>query len=245
MPIKIGSGKTKRKGEAMKKIFYLVGVSLIVLALLFSVAGCQGERGPVGPQGAQGIQGAAGPVGPAGATGAIGPRGSTGPAGTPIVWLGALSKAPNYPDLNDAYYNSTHGISYVWDGKYWQILAKDGATGATGGQGIQGPRGYTGADGDDGEPGVSGYEFIISPPMNFADGGWAGWSAPEGKVVLGGGVFGVATKISCPAFPGSIWPHYTYGANEYGWVAQSAEAGIGHICVICADATDSLVTDER
>jgi len=79
--------------------------------------------------------------------------------------------------------------------------------------------------------------------MKYAAGGWAGWSCPEGKVVVGGGVFGVDTRISCPAFPGSVWGHYTYGPDEYGWVAQSAEAGTGYICVICANVTDSTVTD--
>ncbi|MBA7592470.1 hypothetical protein ES708_34653 [subsurface metagenome] len=139
----------------MKKILYSIGLPLVIIALLFSAIGCEG---PVGPQGAQGIQGAAGPAGPAGATGATGLRGATGPIGTPIVWLGALSKAPNYPDLNDAYYNSTHGISYVWDGKHWQVLAKDGAVGATGGQGASGPRGYTGAAGAQGPIGLLGPE---------------------------------------------------------------------------------------
>ncbi len=228
----------------MKKILYMVGLSLVVLTLLFSVAGCQGEQGPIGPQGDQGIQGATGAVGQQGPRGYAGEDGEDGIS---ITWMGTATSAPkSWRVLNYAYYNPAKGASYIWDGNSWEILAKNGATGATG---ATGPRGYTGATGSpgpagaqgiQGDPGVSGYEFIISPPMYFSDGGWAGWSCPAGKVVLGGGVFGVATKISCPAFPNSEWPHcpYPYGPNEYGWVAQSAEAGTGYICVICADVTD-------
>ncbi|MBA7590663.1 hypothetical protein ES708_32791 [subsurface metagenome] len=214
----------------------MVGLSLVVLTLLFSVAGCQGEQGPIGPQGDQGIQGATGAVGQQGPRGYAGEDGEDGIS---ITWMGTATSAPkSWRVLNYAYYNPAKGASYIWDGNSWEIWARDGHDGATG---ATGPRGYTGApgaDGADGAPGVSGYEFIIGPPQNFSAGGWAGQSCPEGKVVLGGGVFGVATKISCPAFPNSEWGHYNYGPNEYGWVAQSAEAGTGYICVICADATD-------
>ena len=82
----------------------------------------------------------------------------------------------------------------------------------------------------------SDYEIVQSSTQNFAAGGWAGWSCPAGKVVLGGGVQGVKTVTSRPAGPNSVWPHYTYGANEYGWVAQSAEAGTATIWVVCANA---------
>lgn len=56
----------------------------------------------------------------------------TGPAGISLNWLGTFATAPAAPDLNDAYYNSTDGISYVWDGTTWQIVAQDGS-GGTGG----------------------------------------------------------------------------------------------------------------
>ncbi len=43
-----------------------------------------------------------------------------------------MTAAPGSPTLNNAYYNSTDGISYIWNGSSWQILAQDG-TGGSGG----------------------------------------------------------------------------------------------------------------
>ncbi len=31
--------------------------------------------------------------------------------------------------------------------------------------------------------------------------------------------------MSAPGTPGSVWPHYTFGANEYGWVVRDAVDG--------------------
>jgi len=83
---------------------------------------------------------------------------------------------------------------------------------------------------------IAGYQIVESAPLNFSGSGWGGWSCPAGKVVLGGGVAGIRTQTSRPAGPNSVWPHYTYGPNEYGWVAQAAEAGTAKIWVVCADA---------
>ena len=41
-------------------------------------------------------------------------------------WLGEFATAPEAPDLYDAYYNTTDGCSYIWNGSDWDILAKDG-----------------------------------------------------------------------------------------------------------------------
>jgi len=43
-----------------------------------------------------------------------------------IIWKGELTEAPSDPEMNWAYYNSEDGISYIWDGSQWNILAKDG-----------------------------------------------------------------------------------------------------------------------
>lgn len=49
-----------------------------------------------------------------------------------IIWKGTLATAPANPEGGWAYYNSTEGISYIYDGTAWQILAKDGADGTDG-----------------------------------------------------------------------------------------------------------------
>jgi hypothetical protein len=58
-----------------------------------------------------------------------GPTGAQGPPGLGINWLGTLASNPATPSLNDAYYNSTLGQSFIWDGSAWQILAQDGTAG--------------------------------------------------------------------------------------------------------------------
>ena len=49
--------------------------------------------------------------------------GQDGAAESAIAWQGSLESAPETPQLNWAYYNSTDGISYIYDGRSWQILA--------------------------------------------------------------------------------------------------------------------------
>jgi hypothetical protein len=73
----------------------------------------------------------------------------------------------------------------------------------------------------------AGYEVVTSSSLNYADGGWAGWSCPAGKIVTGGGfkLTGLSAAVSAPGTPGSVWPHYAFGANEYGWVVRDAEDG--------------------
>ncbi|PCI94373.1 MAG: hypothetical protein COB15_14360 [Flavobacteriales bacterium] len=65
-------------------------------------------------------------------TATSGVQGIPGANGISIDWLGTFTSAtiPPTPSLNQAYYNSTVGKSFIWDGSAWQILAQDG-TGAT------------------------------------------------------------------------------------------------------------------
>ena len=86
--------------------------------------------GAMGPTGATG---ATGPAGSTGATGPAGPAGADGADGVSVNWLGTLATAPVSPNSNDGYYNSTVGISYIWNGSAWNIIAQDGA--AAGGSG--------------------------------------------------------------------------------------------------------------
>jgi hypothetical protein len=88
--------------------------------------------------------------------------------------------------------------------------------------------------------GITGYEVVTSPALGFGDGGYGGWSCPAGKVVLGGGFESTGpVAVSAPGLPGVAWPHYTFGAAEYGWVVRDAPDGAGNtitIYSICADA---------
>jgi hypothetical protein len=85
----------------------------------------------------------------------------------------------------------------------------------------------------------AGYEIVTSSAMSFSDTGYGGWSCPAGKVVLGGGFESTGpVSVSAPGTPGSVWPHYTFGADEYGWVVRDAPDGTGNtitVYAICAD----------
>ena len=97
------------------------------------IQGVPGNDGATGPQGIQGVPGNDGAVGATGATGPQGIPGTNGTNGTngvSVTWLGTSATAPVSPNLNEGYYNSTVGISYIWDGGAWQIIAQDGSSGS-------------------------------------------------------------------------------------------------------------------
>ena len=56
----------------------------------------------------------------------------------PIQWLGSFAGDPPTPTLYAAYYNTTDGNSYIYDGEKWTMLASHGATGDTGPSGLDG-----------------------------------------------------------------------------------------------------------
>lgn len=62
------------------------------------------------------------------------------------VWKGSLDKAPENPELGWAYYNTTDKTSYIYDGKDWQVMSKDGSDGAKGTDGKDGKDGVNGKD---------------------------------------------------------------------------------------------------
>src|SRR5690554_274580 len=102
------------------------GVSYIWNGTTWNIVAQDGSDGATGPQGPQGPIGNTGPAGPAGPQGSAGVNGTNGIS---IDWLGNYSSAPISPGLNQAYYNSTDGVSYIWDGTTWQIIAQDGTGG--------------------------------------------------------------------------------------------------------------------
>ena len=87
-----------------------------------------------------------------GCTGAQGIQGPQGDSGISINWLGSLAAIPDSPQLNDGYYNTATGKSFIWDGDSWEILAQDGVQGD---QGIQGATRITGGTGITGTTGCT------------------------------------------------------------------------------------------
>lgn len=134
----VGITNITDNGNGTLTITYGNGDQLIT-SNLTGPQGPAGATGATGPQGPQGIQGPAGPAGAQGPQGIQGPAGPQGPAGTngtngvSISWLGSFASAPGSPTLNQAYYNTTDGVSYVWNGSSWNIVAQDGTAGGGGG----------------------------------------------------------------------------------------------------------------
>lgn len=92
---------------------------------------------------------------------------------------------------------------------------------------------------------MAGYTITGSSLLNFSGTGWGGWSAPSGDVVSGGGYAfsntGASPASSQFADNGSVWPHYTFGANEQGWVVQNGGvASSANVYVISFDAPASV-----
>ena len=111
--------------------------------------------GPEGPQGEKGDQGEPGE------------DGADGQDGASIVWMGELAAPPADPFENCAYYNTTDGVTYIYDGTEWDILAQDG---------------HDGQDGEDGADGLDGLSIIwmgelSSPPTgSFGKGPYENWA---------------------------------------------------------------------
>ena len=129
------------------------GCSYIYNCLEWTLLASKGEQGIQGEQGDSGAQGEKGEAGAQGPKGEQGIQGETGAAGVSIVWLGSFSEAPEGPAAMNAYYNSTTGCSYLYDGTQWALLASKGDQGE---QGIQGPQGDQGIQGETGATGSTG-----------------------------------------------------------------------------------------
>ena len=86
------------------------------------------------------------------AKGDQGEKGEKGDTGKSINWRGSWSSADaiSNPQYLDAYYNTTDGCSYIYNGSVWNLLAKAGAAGADGQNGVDGEDGKDGLNGADG-----------------------------------------------------------------------------------------------
>jgi hypothetical protein len=74
-------------------------------------------------------------------------KGDQGVAGTPITWLGSSGTEPIDPAINDAYYNTGDGKSWVYTALGWQQMTQDGSNGLPGDEGPPGPPGPQGEPG--------------------------------------------------------------------------------------------------
>lgn len=113
------------------------------------ISGPTGPTGPIGPTGAAGFVGSNGATGATGATGAQGATGPTGPTGAtgPTGKYTTQATAPTSPATGDAWFNTTDGRLYIWNGTSWFEPTNNqaGPTGAA--STVAGPTGPTGASG--------------------------------------------------------------------------------------------------
>ena len=80
-----------------------------------------------------------------------------------MVWRGSAASHDliENPQLLDAYYNTTDGCSYIYNGENgWQLLARKGDKGETGEQGEKGDKGNDGTNGTNGTDGQDGVSVV-------------------------------------------------------------------------------------
>jgi hypothetical protein len=98
---------------------------------------------------------------------------------------------------------------------------------------------------------LPGYGVATSALFNFGGGGWAGWSVPAGKIVLGAKIISSGDTVADfsvfkAAGPNEVYPHWTYGPAEYGWVLQAKQINHGvQIEVYYADGVDLDVDSDN
>ena len=64
-----------------------------------------------------------------------------------FIWQGSFTVSPANPEKYWAYFNTTDGCSYIYDGAQWTLLAQAGADGEDGKNGTDGKDGIDGIDG--------------------------------------------------------------------------------------------------
>ena len=103
-----------------------------------------------------------------------------------ITWLGTFDSAPLSPLIGYAYYNTSTGASYIYDGTVWQQISKDG---------------IDGKDGSDGKDGTNGSSTTITGYLITWKGSYS--SAPTNPKA-GWAYYNTSTKKSY-IYDGSSW----------------------------------------
>ncbi|MBQ9810756.1 MAG: hypothetical protein IJM52_06325, partial [Spirochaetales bacterium] len=174
-----------------------------------------------------------------------GDKGDTGETGASMSWRGELSSAPSNPQPLWAYYNTSTGNSYIYNGSTWTLLAQKGATGATG---------ETGADGTSviwkGELGSApSNPQLLWAYYNTADGrsyiyNGSSWDRLSEKGDKGDtGEYGRSLNwkgdlATAPSGPQSLWAyHNTADGNSYiyyngSWSILAEKGDQGHTLIV-------------
>lgn len=125
-----------------------------------------------------------------------------------INWLGTFDAAPMNPSIGNAYYNSTTGASYIFDGSVWQQISKDGESGTDGSNGISTT--------------VTGYLInwkgsFSSTPSN-PKAGWAYYNSTDKKSYI---------------YDGSSWQVMAQDGTDGTNGGSSGTSGYSYLYVLC------------
>ncbi len=130
-------------------------------------------------------------------------------------WLGEFETEPEDPELYWAYYNTTDGCSYIWNGSDWDLLAKSGEDGV---DGEDGKDGTDGKDGEDGKDGVDGLSIVWKGALEAAPENpelyWAYYNTTDG----------------CS---------YIWNGSDWDLLAKSGEDGVDGLSIVWKGALEA------
>ncbi len=156
-----------------------------------------------------------------------------------MEWLGSLILEPSNPAVNQAYYNTSEGKSYIWDGDSWETLSMNGSPGysayevwlAAGNTGseidfIASLKGETGDVGPQGIQGIQGTAGSVGPI------GPVGPVGPQGPS-------GVGLTLK-----GNWSTDSTYYEGDYVFAESSITIGVNSMW-ICQDTVGPTITPPK
>ncbi len=160
-----------------------------------------------------------------------------GKDGTSLVWLGAYSSDGEIenPQYLNAYFNTTDGCSYIYNGYNWELLARSGANGADGkdGKSIRWRGEYSSPDEiTDIQEFDAYYNSSTGSSYIYISGGWMtlaskGDKGEDGESINWCGSFASSDEISEPK---NLYAYYNYNdgcSYIYIWGAWKPLAAKG------------------